>query len=496
MQRKSGILLHPTSFPSRYGIGDLGTSAYRFIDFLKAAEQSHWQILPLGPTSYGNSPYQCTSSFAGNPLLISPEQLSKQKYLTKEQLESAPKFPDEAVDFPAVSSWKMSILKAAYQGFRSIADDAEWRCFEEFCLQHQSWLNDFACFVAIKEAQEEQPWNEWPSALALRDSKALSGWQSKNDDSIQYHRFVQYQYHLQWQKLKQYAHQHGIRIIGDVPIFVAYDSAEVWSNPDLFELDEMKNPTVVAGVPPDYFSETGQLWGNPLYRWSKMKEDGYQWWQNRLKILLESVDMIRIDHFRGFEKYWEIPAGQPTAIHGQWVEGPQMDFFQTLKNALGELPLIAEDLGMITPEVENLRDSFGFPGMKVLQFAFFEGTDNPYLPHHYQKNSVVYTGTHDNNTTRGWFAEISDGDRKRVQEYLGVPLTSENVAPALIRLAWASTAQLAIAPLQDLFNLGEEARMNVPGTVGENWKWRYRDEMLTDQIASQLKKISKIFQRS
>lgn len=494
-QRKCGILLHPTSLPGRFGIGDLGSSAYQFLDFLKLAKQTFWQILPLGPPSYGNSPYQCVSSFAGNPLLISPDLLHSEGYISESCLESCPQFSDDTVAYSAVNDWKEALFQEAFQEFQKRKIGEDWEKFEQFCFDEKHWLEDFACFAALKAHHQKKSWHEWPQALAFREPGLLNTWKTQHLETIQYHQFVQYQFQKQWQNLRNYAQAHGIQIIGDLPIFVAYDSAEVWSFPDLFILDEQRLPRVVAGVPPDYFSATGQLWGNPLYDWSKMAKDDYLWWQNRLKMLLKQVDVIRIDHFRGFEKYWEVPASEETAIKGRWIDGPRADFFQVLEKNLGTLPFIAEDLGLITPEVEQLREQFGFPGMKVLQFAFFEGEANPYLPHHYDKNTIVYTGTHDNNTTQGWFQEISEADRQRVIKYLGIERTPDNISEAMVRLAWASTANTAIAPLQDLMNLDSSARMNLPGTVGKNWMWRFQQERLTEELAGRLRELTEIYQR-
>ncbi len=495
MQRLSGILLHPTSLPGKHGIGDLGKDAYRFVDFLAEARQALWQVLPLGPTSFGNSPYQCTSAFAGNPLLISPERLSEAGYLKKELLEEAPLFPEERVDYVKVEAWKEEILKEAHEGFRSKAREDEWRAFWQFCEAEKDWLEDFACFVALKEAHGGKAWIEWAPELVSRHSHALEEWKTRFSEQIQFHQFVQYQFFTQWRQLKEYANVRGIQIIGDIPIFVAYDSSEVWARPELFELDDQGNQTVVAGVPPDYFSATGQRWGNPLYRWHRMAEDGYAWWLSRLKSLYQSVDIVRIDHFRGFDQYWEIPAHEETAINGKWIDGPGLHFFKMMGEKLGQLPVIAEDLGVITPGVEKLLADTGFPGMKVLQFAFFEGDGNPYLPFCYEKNFVVYTGTHDNNTTRGWFDEISAEDRGRVRRYIGSNVTRTSVSADLMRLAWASTANTAIAPLQDVLNLGGEARMNLPASIRNNWKWRYKHEMITQERIEWLRELTFTYQR-
>lgn len=498
MMRLSGILAHPTSFPGRFGIGDLGPSAYQFVDFLVDTKQSLWQILPLGPTSYGDSPYQCLSAFAGNPLLISPEQLQAEGCLSSETLNNAPDFPKDRVDYGGLFQWKRDLLKEAFQGFQKNASEEERLAMRIFCEKQAHWLDDYVCFAAIKEDHGLRAWNEWTPALKLRDPAALEEWKSKNGEQILYHQFIQYQFYKQWQSLKGYAHEKGIRIIGDIPIFVAYDSAEVWAHPEFFELDEQGSPRVIAGVPPDYFSKTGQRWGNPLYCWKKMAEDDYHWWRERIVSLLEFVDMIRIDHFRGFEAYWEIPASEPTAMNGKWVKGPDIHLFETMKRYLGELPIIAEDLGIITPEVESLRDDCGFPGMKILQFGFVRANaeDSKYLPHHHIKHCLVYTGTHDNNTTRGWYSEIPEEGRKAVEEYVGQEVTEENVCPLLIRQAFGSVADTIVIPLQDILNLGEEARMNFPGKESGNWTWRFQQEDLTDEIRAWLASLSEIYERN
>ncbi|MBF0350410.1 MAG: 4-alpha-glucanotransferase [SAR324 cluster bacterium] len=494
-QRASGILVHPTSFPGKFGIGDLGSGAYRFMDFLARAKQSLWQILPIVPTSYGDSPYSGLSAFAGNPLLISVEILEKEGYIAAKSLEDTRDFPEDYVDYPRARAWKMELLEEAFANFSKHAKPQEKQDFESFCKLHQEWLEDFACYVPLKAEHHDQPWNAWTTALSLREPAALNKWKTKNEAKIEFQKFLQYQFFRQWKNLKTYANERGIRIIGDIPIFVAYDSADVWAKSNLFTLDSKGNSTVVAGVPPDYFSSTGQRWGNPLYRWDVMEKNGYQWWKDRIKCLLDLVDIIRIDHFRGFEAFWEIPATEPTAMNGKWVKGPGIRLFDALKNSMGKLPIIAEDLGVITPEVEALRDESGFPGMKILHFAFFNGKNNPYLPFQYDKNTVVYTGTHDNNTTRGWFREIGDEDRQRLNQYAGYEINEYNVCEALIRMASASTSLTAIIPLQDVMNLGEQARMNYPGKAEGNWKWRYCDDMLTDSLADWLAHITDIYQR-
>ncbi|MCA9955757.1 MAG: 4-alpha-glucanotransferase, partial [Anaerolineales bacterium] len=400
-ERAAGILLHPTSFPGRYGIGDFGNAAYQFVDFLVASKQSLWQILPLGPTGYGDSPYQAFSAFAGNPLLISPDRLVRDGYLPETAVRNVPTFPQHAVDFGPVIEYKTALLQQAHEHFLTHGSDEQKAAYQQFCAEQSSWLDDFALFMALKNHHVDHEggvWNTWPREIALREPAAMTSWGAKLANEVDRHKFLQFLFFQQWLSLKAYANDRGIQIIGDIPIFVAFDSADVWANPDLFYLDETGGSTVIAGVPPDYFSETGQRWGNPLYRWDKMADNGYVWWAARLQMCFTQADIVRIDHFRGFDAYWEIPADEPTAVVGQWVKGPGQAFFQAMRDQLGELPLIAEDLGVITPEVTALRDAFDFPGMKILQFAFGGERNSNFLPHTFDKNSVVYTGTHDNET--------------------------------------------------------------------------------------------------
>jgi len=483
--RSSGILLHPTSLPSAWGIGDLGQSAYRFVDWLAEAGQSLWQILPLGPTGYGDSPYQCFSAFAGNPLLVSLDKLVNDGLFSRKELQTAPFFPDDTVDYGAVIHFKLPLLNKSFERIRSGAAPAHKRAFEEFCVAEASWLDDYALFMAIKEMHSGASWDTWDHDIATRRPAELRRWRDKLTDPIETVKYLQYLFFSQWRELKAYAHQRGIRIIGDAPIFVAYDSADVWAHPELFYLDEEGRPTVVAGVPPDYFSATGQLWGNPLYRWDRMAETGYAWWIARVKATLDLVDIVRLDHFRGFEAYWEVPADEPTAVNGRWVQGPGEALFAALERALGDLPIIAEDLGVITPPVEALRDRFNFPGMKVLQFAFSTNADNAYLPHNYTRNCIVYTGTHDNDTTLGWFNTRGNVERQAVLQYLD--RDDSDIAGDLIRLAMVSVADVAVAPLQDVLRLGSEARQNTPGRLGGNWGWRFRAEALKPIVAKSLR---------
>ena len=492
LARSSGILLHPTSLPGPYGIGDLGGHAYRWIDFLAGARQHFWQVLPLGPTGYGDSPYQCFSAFAGNPLLISLEPLAEAGWLRREELHPPSSFPQDKVDYGAVIPYKRDRLHRAYWGFRQRALEGDWTAFHAFCQAEAHWLDDFALFMALKD-HFQTAWNEWPRDIRLRQPQAMEHYRRTLANEIDEHRFIQWLFFQQWDALKMYAHKQGIRIIGDIPIFVAYDSADVWAHPDLFYLDEEGHPTVVAGVPPDYFSPTGQLWGNPLYRWDVLAQQGYRWWIDRLRATLRMVDIVRLDHFRGFAAYWEIPAGMPTAEIGRWVPGPGDELFRALREALGELPIIAEDLGVITPDVEALRERWGFPGMKVLQFAF-SGPDNPYLPHNYTStNWVVYTGTHDNDTTIGWFRQLDEETRAYVRAYLD--RDGSDIAWDLMRLAWQSVAKLAVVPLQDVLRLGSEARMNTPGRLGGNWAWRFRWDQVTLALGEALADMTHVYGR-
>lgn len=477
LPRASGILLHPTSLPGQWGVGDLGPAAYAFVDFLVAAGQHFWQVLPLGPTGLGNSPYQSPSAFAGNPLLISPELLLEQGLLTADDLYtkdgvSLQVFPTATIDFPAVAAWKQHLLETAFARYDHQPDPTLQAAFATFQAEHAAWLDDYACFMAIREHLDGAGLGEWDPAIRTRNATKLRQLRRELAPRITFYAFTQFLFFQQWLALKQYANTHGVRIIGDAPIFVAYDSADVWANPDIFFLDEHGLPSVVAGVPPDYFSEDGQLWGNPLYNWEQLAKQDYAWWVERMRHNLKLVDVLRLDHFRGFEAYWEIQADAETAREGVWQLGPGAAFFETLARELGDLPIIAEDLGLITPEVRALRDQFNLPGMLILQFAFGDDARNPYLPHNYSANNVVYTGTHDNNTTVGWFDELGESARERIRAYLGH--AANDIAWDLIRVGYASTADVVIAPLQDVLRLGSEARQNTPGTIGDqNWGWRY-----------------------
>lgn len=492
--RSSGILLHPTSLPGRYGIGDLGPAAHRWLEFLADAGCGLWQVLPLGPTGYGDSPYQCFSSFAGNPYLISPELLVEDGLLARAELDDLPQFPDDSVDFGLIFEWKPGLLDRAYEQFvrkSPAALKAEWSVF---CHTQKSWLDDFALFMALKDDHGGAPWPEWPAPLRDRELEGLAEVRQRLAPAVERHAFRQFLFFRQWKSLHQLASKLGVQIVGDIPIFVAHDSADVWANPHLFYLDEKGHRTVVAGVPPDYFSPTGQLWGNPLYRWEVHKASGYQWWLARIQAVLELVDVVRIDHFRGFAGYWEVPGDAKTAVEGRWVPGPGGNLFDAVSAALGELPIIAEDLGVITPDVEALRDGFGLPGMKIIQFAFGGKPADPFLPHNYKPNCVVYTGTHDNDTARGWYERIGENERSFARRYLGVD--GSQIAADMIRAAWGSVAMFALAPLQDFLNLGNEARMNYPGNPAGNWTWRMGEGVINEELKDQVRELNFLYSRS
>lgn len=502
--RASGILLHPTSLPSPFGIGDLGQEAYAFVDFLAEGGQSLWQVLPLGPTGYGDSPYQCFSAFAGNNLLISPEQLVKEGLLSASDLAHLPSFPTERIDFGSVIKFKNSLLVKAYENFRRTTDTGLRADFEGFNQQSAVWLDDYALFRALKDAQGGKAWNEWDSSLVRREASALAQAREELREQIDAQKFYQFLFFKQWAALKTYCHAAGIKLIGDIPIFVARDSADVWTSPEQFKLDEKGNPLVVAGVPPDYFSATGQLWGNPIYNWERMLADGFEWWLRRVRATLEIFDIVRIDHFRGFAASWEVPGRDQTAERGHWVTVPGRELFTAIKRALGDLPIIAEDLGVITPDVEALRDDFGFPGMRILQFGFGGDSHNMDLPHNYIRNVVVYTGTHDNDTTVGWFkSEAGAGstrdaaqverERKFCLDYLHSD--GKEIHWDFIRAVLSSVANTALVPLQDLLGLGTEARMNLPASTGGNWNWRFKAGALTEELSARLRAMTELYGR-
>jgi 4-alpha-glucanotransferase len=494
MDRSSGVLVHPTSFPGRYGIGEFNEHAYQFIDFLAATGQKLWQVLPLGPTGYGDSPYQCFSAFAGNPLLISLDQLVGEGALDAADLQDAPAFPASHVDYGPVIQFKNRVLRKSLAYFMQHASRSQVSDFWVFCERNAAWLDDFALFMALKDAHNGQVWNTWPRDIARHEPWALAQWRETLKGEAQVYQYLQYQFFKQWSALKKYANDKGIRVVGDIPIFVAYDSADAWAHRELFYFDDEGNSTVIAGVPPDYFSPTGQRWGNPLYRWDVMQQQGFSWWIERCRAAFEVYDFLRIDHFRGFEAYWEVHASEPTAMHGRWVKAPGHALFRAIEAALGKLPIIAEDLGVITPEVEALRDTFGFPGMRVLQFAFVADTKSTYLPHNYIPNCVAYSGTHDNNTTLGWFQSLDFTPRAQVLRYTGTD--GSQITWDMLRLLMMSVANMIVVTMQDLLSLGEDARMNMPGRASGNWGWRFTPDMFMPTIAERLKEMTETYGRA
>jgi 4-alpha-glucanotransferase len=492
-ERASGILLHPTSLPSPAGIGDLGAAAYAFVDFLADARQGLWQVLPLAPPGIGNSPYSATSAFAGNPLLISLERLAEHGWIDRESI-SGLRQPQGPVDFQRVRAAKMPLLRQAAQNFLRSGPAQHLQRFDQWRQENIWWLDDYVFFEALRERYGEASWNTWPRELALRDPAALDRTGRELADELQLRRAIQFAFYQQWHALHAYCRRKGIKIIGDVAIFVSYDSADVWTHPDVFYLDGSRTPNVVAGVPPDAFSVTGQRWGNPLYRWDVLRQRGYDWWVQRMGWATQTCDIVRLDHFRGFEAYWEIPASEPTAVRGRWVKGPNDDLFQALRGALGDLPFIAEDLGFITPEVHALRERLQIPGMRVMQFAFGNKGAHIYLPHHFTTNCVVYTGTHDNDTTAGWWkSSATEEERKAVRAYLGD--SKDGIQWDFIRSAMGSVADLCVIPLQDVLGLGSEARMNVPSKADGNWSWRYREGALLPALAERLAALVEVTDR-
>ena len=495
LTRTSGILLHPTSLPSPYGIGDLGKAAYDFIDFLEKAGQHLWQILPLTPTGYGNSPYSSFSAFAGQPLLISPEHLEKMGLLEEWELDTAPENNEDLVEYDKVSKWKTQIFKLAFSRFEMKEDKELKKQYRQFVKENTYWLNDYAIYMACRDMQGQKEWFKWDEKYLKSTQKVKAELKKTLKDEIKYYCFIQFLFYKQWAELKVYANEKGIKIIGDMPLFVSLDSADVWANPKLFQLDSKGYPTKVAGVPPDYFSETGQLWGNPLYNWEVHEKNQFQWWVARVRHQLALSDYLRIDHFRGLESYWAVPAEEETAINGTWVKAPGKALFETIEQELGKgLPIIAEDLGTITPEVIELRDHFGFPGMKILQFAFESEEESSFLPHQFTTtNCVCYTGTHDNNTTRGWYDSASEYSRDKVRRYMNTDANS--IHWDFLRTCLGTIADYAIIPMQDILGLGEEGRMNVPGVAENNWAWRYRKEDISDGLAEGLKETTKLYGR-
>ena len=501
LPRASGLLLHPTSLPGRYGIGDLGPEAHAFIDLLAESGQTWWQILPLGPTGYGNSPYQSPSSFAGNPLLINPDRLVERAWLDARDLAVHPDLPADHVDFDAVAAFKLRLLRRSFERFRARAEDSD---FERFRDENRAWLDDYVLFQSLRDAHGGRPWYEWEPALVAGDPTACAHYRDRLADELAYHEFVQYAFECQWQELRAACRQKGILLIGDVPIFVAHDSADVWAHRELYDLDARGQPRFVAGVPPDYFSATGQLWGNPLYRWEAHAGNGYQWWLARLRSVLSRVDIVRIDHFRGFAAYWEVPAGSETAVTGRWVPAPGRDFFQAVRKELGSVPLIAEDLGVITPDVEALRDEFNLPGMRVIQFGFdADPAAEKHLPHRFVPNCIAYTGTHDNDTTYGWFHSTEVTTTQPLEEVQAARNYARRYANStgpeihwdLIRLAFASVADTVIVPMQDVLGLDSRARMNRPGTAQGNWRWRYTQEQVDRRVRDRLADLTAVYSR-
>lgn len=493
--RFSGVLLHPSSLPSPYGIGDFGSGAYTFVDFLAASGQSIWQVLPFGPTGYGDSPYQSFSAFAGQPLFISPELLVRDGLLTKDDLADCPNFSKDVVDYGYVIFYKNKLFHKAYERFCNTEDMVLQKQFSDFCKAEADWLDDYALFMVCKDMSGGTCFLEWDAKLRKPTKTGRTALMRNHRAKIDYYRFIQFLFAQQWAELKTYANSRGIRIVGDIPIFVSLDSAEMWAHPELFQVEQDGYPTVVAGVPPDYFSETGQLWGNPLYDWDYHKSTGYSWWMKRIRKQLALFDIIRIDHFRGFEAYWAIPYGEKTAVNGTWVKGPDADFFQALVENMGaDLPIIAEDLGIITPEVEKLRDDFGLPGMKVLQFAFNNVEDNDLMPHHFTtSNCVCYTGTHDNDTALGWYLSAEEEIQDKVRTYMNTD--GNNIHWDMIRTALGSIARYAIFPMQDLLGYGGDCRMNTPSVASGNWTFRVRIENFNDGLAAYLHKLTKLYGR-
>lgn len=506
LPRVSGVLLHPTSLPSPYGIGDLGQDAYDFVDFLHESGQRLWQVLPLTHTGFGDSPYQSFSAFAGQPLLISPSDLAELGLLTKEDLDSCPECDPKHVDYGTIIPWKNQILKTAHTNFTRLTGSKASnktavselkKEYKAFCKEQAFWLDDYSMFMALKDDNGGVSWLNWDEAYRKPTAKLKKETKKRLSAEIDYYCFIQFLFFRQWMALKKYANDRQIEIIGDIPIFVSMDSADVWANQHLFQLDSKGYPTKVAGVPPDYFSETGQLWGNPLYQWDVHEKEGYAWWISRIRSQLNSLDYLRIDHFRGFEAYWSIPYGEETAINGKWVKGPDKKLFAAIQDALGnDLPIIAEDLGVITEEVEDLRDSFAFPGMKVLQFAFNDLGESDFHPHNFTTtNCVCYTGTHDNDTTKGWYETLDEACKEKYCRYVNLR-EGDEISSSMVRLGLSSIAAFAIFPLQDLLNIGTEGRMNTPGVAAGNWGWRYEKGALSEKLAKELKELSGLYGRN
>ena len=491
--RRNGMLLPIASLPSPYGIGGFSKEAYEFIDLLEETGQKLWQILPLGPTSYGDSPYQSFSTFAGNPYFIDLDTLAEKGWLTKEACEASDYGDNESyIDYGRIYNSRFVLLKQAFLNSDILSDEK----FTEFCKANQHWLPDYALYMALKNQNDGKSWIEWEEEIRLRKPEAVEYYKKELEEECNFYEFLQYEFHEQWTKVKEYAHEKGIQIVGDVPIYVAFDSADTWANPELFQLDEKNLPLGVAGCPPDAFSATGQLWGNPLYNWAYHKKTGYDWWLKRIAYCFDLYDIVRIDHFRGFDEYYSIPYGYETAVNGHWEKGPGMDLFNTVKEKLGELDIIAEDLGFLTESVFQLLKDSGYPGMKVLQFAFAPSEDSDYLTYKYQRNCVVYTGTHDNDTTAGWFEKLSDGDKEVALRYMNSFYTpKEEQHWDLIALAMRSTADTCIIPVQDFLGLGSEARINMPSTLGDNWKWRMTKGAFSEELKEKIRSMTKLYGR-
>jgi 4-alpha-glucanotransferase len=492
-ERASGVLLHPTSLPGPHGSGDFGQEAYNYVDWLVAGGQRLWQLLPLAGIGPGNSPYMSNSAFAGNALLIELAELHKQGWLAAADLEAVPGMTGSQVNYAVMYPFRMQRLAKAAQAFASGGTDAQRDDYENFLLEQATWLDDYALFMAICETKNWQDWHAWEPALAKREPAALAAARKQHAQRIEFWRFCQWRFYRQWAALKRYANDKGVQIIGDTPIFIAYLSAEVWANQHLFELDAAGKPTVIAGVPPDFFSATGQRWGNPLYRWKAHAKDNYAWWVERIRRTFQLVDIVRIDHFRGFAGYWEIPASEPTAVKGKWVPGPGEALFKAINKALGPMPIIAEDLGVITPDVDALRKKFGFPGMRILQFAFAGDASDRFLPHNHECDTVVYTGTHDNDTVAGWWASASDHERHFARGYLATD--GHDMPWSMIRAAMASVADTAVHPMQDVLGLPTECRMNYPGQESGWWGWRFEWSQVQPWHAERLAELSRLYGR-
>lgn len=491
--RSSGTLVHPTSFPSNYGMGDMGHEAYDFINYLEATGQTVWQVLPLGPVGYGNSPYASYSAFAGNPYLISPDKLEEKDYISAADLSDAVLPITVQADYEGSYQKKDKLYRKAFKNYQSSKTRDDEKKLNNFKKRNSYWLEDYTLFMACSISNNRDTWNKWEKGLAQRKPTSLDKARKTFAEDIEFHTWLQYEFFEQWNTLKDYANSKNIRVVGDIPIFVDHNSADVWSHPEFFAVDKQGNRQLVAGVPPDYFSETGQLWGNPLYKWNALKKDNFSWWVERFKQMFDLFDAIRVDHFRGFDEYWEVKASEETAINGKWVKAPGIDLFTTIKNKIGSLPIIAEDLGLMTQGVEDLRDQFNFPGMKILQFAFDSDSGNNFLPHNYPQNCVTYTGTHDNDTTIGWYNSAPDVEQHRAREY--TRSDGSEIQWELIRLGMLSVADQAIFPLQDFMNLDSSHRMNTPGTVGDNWMWRYTPEMLANVDKERIKNLVEMSNR-